>query len=82
MKKFLPVVFLALAACAGCTTTYNLTLTNGEVITARGKPKYDSQNGVYFYKSVNGQTNFVFAAKVREIAPTSMADKRGSQFIN
>jgi hypothetical protein len=79
MKKILPVLLLV-AVCAGCSTQYRLTLTNGDVITSRGKPKYDAEKGCYYFKDANGETNMIFAGKVREIAPASMADKGGSQF--
>jgi hypothetical protein len=81
MQKILSLLLLALALCGGCATRYNLTLTNGEVVTSKGKPTYDEQKAGYFYKDINGGRHFVFASKVREVAPASMADKNGSQFI-
>jgi hypothetical protein len=81
MKKILPVLLLIAAVCAGCVTRYSLTMTNGEVVTARGKPTYNAEKGGYYYKDANGKLSFVFASKVREVAPASMAGKGNSQFI-
>jgi|HubBroStandDraft_5_1064220.scaffolds.fasta_scaffold1633367_2 hypothetical protein len=81
MKRIVPLLLLLLAICGGCASRYSIIMTNGEVISANGKPKYNAEKAVYLYKDVNGQTRFVFAAKVREISPASMADKNGSQFL-
>lgn len=81
MKKIISVLLLIAAICTGCTTRYSLILTNGDVITSMGKPKFDEQKGYYLYKDADGQTNIVFASKVREVAPSSMADKGGTQFL-
>ena len=81
MKKILPIILLALVACSGCRSTYNLTLTNGDVLTSHGKPTYDPQQARYYYRDIHGQTNSIPASKVREIAPADMADKGGSQFL-
>ena len=70
MKAFLPVVLLALAAvCSGCVPRYTITLNNNNVITARGKPKYDSTTSTYRYTDSNGRENAVAAVRVKEIAP-------------
>ena len=81
MKKILPVLLLIAAICAGCATRYSLLLTNGEVVTAHGKPTYNAEQGRYYYKDVNGKLSYIPASKVREVAPASMADKGSEQFI-
>ena len=81
MKKILPILLLIVAACAGCVTRYSLVLTNGDIITAQGKPTYDAQKGRYYYTDANGQPASVFASKVREISPANMVDKGGTQFL-
>ncbi len=80
VKKSL-LIFLLAAICGGCATRYSITLTNGEVITAKGKPVYDSQRACYIFVNIHDQTNLVFASKVREVSPAGRADKNGSQFI-
>ena len=82
MKKVFPILLFALAVCCGCTSTYRLTQTDGSILLAHGKPKYNAQDGRYYYKDLDGQVRFVYAAKVREIAPASIRDKNGSQFSN
>ncbi len=80
MKKILPLLLLLVLAVAGCATRYSIILTNGDIITSSGKPTYDADRGWYYYKDTHGNTNVIFAGKVREIAPASMADKGSSQF--
>jgi hypothetical protein len=81
MKKTVSVLLLVAALCSGCATQYSLVLTNGEVITSRGKPRFDAEKGGYIYKDSSGQSNFVFAGKVREVEPSSMAAKSGPNFL-
>ena len=81
MKKIISILVLATVICAGCATRYSIVLNDGEVLTARGKPKFDQQKGYYTYKAADGQTNIIFAGKVREVAPSSMVEKSGTQFI-
>lgn len=79
MKKIALVLLLAVFVCAGCATRYNISLTNGDVITARGKPKYDQAKGGFLYKDGQGQPAFVSGGRVREVAPASMSND--SQFL-
>jgi hypothetical protein len=81
MKRILSVVLFALVVCAGCASNYSIILTNGDVLSSHGKPTYNPQDGYYYYKSIYGETNRVFGAKVREVGPASMADKGGAQFL-
>ena len=79
MKKIILLLILTATACTGCATRYSLTLNNGDVITARGKPRFDKEKNRYYFKNAYGQPDEISAFKVREIAPSSMADKGGSQ---
>ena len=79
MKKIAFVLLLAAFACAGCATRYNISLTNGDVITARGRPKYDQTKGGFYYKDGLGNPAFVSGGRVREVAPASMSND--SQFL-
>jgi len=70
MKKIALVLLLAAFVCAGCATRYNITLNNGDVITARGKPRYDPARYGFIYKDGTGQPAFIPGGRVREVAPT------------
>jgi hypothetical protein len=70
MKRFL-LSLLLIAVLTGCTRRYIITLTSGNRITTHGKPKL--QNGAYVFKDSTGQRSAVSAARVREVAPASMA---------
>lgn len=72
--KTTPLSFLALVlVCAGCATRYDMTLSNGSVITARGKPRVDEQRHLIFFTDANGQTNVIPQFRVTQIEPHSMA---------
>lgn len=72
-----PILFLALTVVllTGCTRRYTVTLQNGHQMTSFGKPKLE--NNVYTFKDGSGETRYVSAPRIREIAPASMA---GSPF--
>mgnify|MGYP000377396561 CR=1 FL=1 len=57
-----------LLALAGCGH-YQITLTNGHVLSARGKPRLDREFNIYRFKDAEGKEAMVPAFKVREIAP-------------
>ena len=68
MKHALPftgVVLLALVITA-CSSRYEVTLSNTNVIDAYSRPKL--VNGYYVFKDAKGQDVTVFAGKVREIS--------------
>ena len=67
------MALLGLVLLTGCTRRYILTLTNGTQITARGKPKL--QGGNYVFEDATGEQSYVSSARVREIAPASMAGR-------
>jgi Bacterial protein of unknown function (DUF903) len=74
MKNFL-LLLLAVALCASCASRYNITLTNGEVITARGKPKLDKEHTGYYFTDANGNANYISLGNVHEVAPQSWKKK-------
>jgi hypothetical protein len=80
MKKIVLVLLLATFVCAGCATRYNIALTNGDVITARGKPKFDQAKGGFYYKDGQGNPAYISGGRVREVAPASMSNE--SQFLS
>ena len=69
----LPLLLAGLVA--GCATRYNVTLTNGRSITAKGKPRLDKASNCYVFKDTAGQQVVVPAMRIREIAPASMSNQ-------
>ena len=82
MKKNVLILLLALFVCAGCASHYDITMNNGMVVTAHGKPHLDKEKGRYIYTDASGKPASVSILRVREIAPQSMRKKEGSQFIS
>ena len=60
---------------AGCATRYNVTFTNGQTITAKGKPRLDKASNCYVFKDAVGQQVDVPVVRIREIAPASMSNQ-------
>lgn len=56
MKKLLILLSLGLSACtlAGCTSSYTMTTTSGEVIQTQGKPENDNSTGMTKYADAYG----------------------------
>ncbi|HXG47491.1 MAG TPA: YgdI/YgdR family lipoprotein [Methylomirabilota bacterium] len=63
------LTLLAILLGAGCSHRYKMTLTNGNVITTRGKPKLDAESGAFRYKDVHGKPGIIPSFRVREIEP-------------
>lgn len=78
VKRILPILLFSVLL-TGCARTYVITMNNGARVTAKGKPKL--QGSTYFFKDAQGQPAQVSAGRVREIAPASMAQEEGSQFM-
>lgn len=75
MKSIVPILLLGALICSGCATRYDMKLTNGMVITSKGKPKVDSQHHVITFIDAKGETNVIPEFKVTEIAPHSTMEK-------
>ena len=74
--KTICLLLFACLVCAGCAVRYDMRLTNGTIITARGKPRVDEKNHVIFFKDANGQSNAIPEFRVAEIAPhTTMSSE-------
>ena len=72
-KPFLPLL-AGLLLSTGCARHYVLTMSNGDQIRTASKPKL--VNGFYYFKDpAGGKAAPVFAGRVSEIAPASMASK-------
>jgi hypothetical protein len=69
-KLALPLLVGALVL-SGCASSYVIKLTNGTELTTASKPK--REGGAYVFKDAKGEEHSVAAARVREIAPASMA---------
>lgn len=73
MKTTIISLLFCLLVCAGCATRYDMTLSNGIVVTAKGKPRIDEKQHLIFYTDANGQTNVIPQFRVTQIQPHSMA---------
>jgi len=72
MKKLLFPTIAALLILTGCAQHYVLTLSDGERIRTGSKPRLE--RGFYYFKDASGHdARPVFAGRVREVAPASMA---------
>jgi hypothetical protein len=78
MKKYILLFALCVGLLAGCARHYNLTLTNGSVITTASKPRLEK--GSYHFKDASGKVVYIPSFRVREIAPTSMSKDPNTNF--
>ena len=82
MKRMIRSSILLALVAAGCATQYDIVLTNGGTLIAKGKPRHDDANNVYWYKDSLGQKNYVGDFKVKLIQPSSMrSDKPKPQYL-
>lgn len=76
------VVFTCLV-CVGCAVRYDIRLSNGTIITAKGKPRIDETNHVVFFKDAYGHSNSIPEFRVSEIAPhTTMSEEDSPKKFN
>ena len=66
MKYLLSLLFVLLLA--GCARHYNITLSNNNVLTTTGKPRYNTTNDTYEFKDSFGKRTSIPAFKIKEIA--------------
>ena len=78
MKALYLAVACGTLFLSGCAHSYVVTLTNGSRMTAASKPKL--KNGVYYFKDAKGRETSVSQGRIREIAPSSMANDEKGQF--
>ena len=69
-SKYLLLLAMSLTCFAtGCVTHYNITLTNNNMISTRGKPKYDKATDTYKFTDAFGRPGSIPAFRIKEIAP-------------
>jgi uncharacterized lipoprotein YajG len=57
---------VGLILVSGCAR-YKITLTNGNVITAKSRPKLDEVTNMYYFKDAEGKDTWIPRIRVREI---------------
>ena len=67
----LPVLSAALGILllTGCAQRYNVTLTNGNTITTRSKPRLNAERSAFIFKGPSGQEMVIPAGRITEISP-------------
>jgi len=73
MKNAALLLLIGLIALTGCAHHYVMKLSNGMEITTATKPKL--KDGVYYFKDAKGDEHAVTAGRVREVEPSSTADR-------
>jgi hypothetical protein len=73
MNKAVLVALIGLIALTGCAHHYVMKLNGGAQVTTASKPKL--KEGIYYFKDAKGEEHVVAAARVREIAPASVAER-------
>jgi hypothetical protein len=73
MKKLILLLAFIAVFSTGCARRYVMTMENGNQITSHGKPVL--KDGAYMYSDATGKQRAISSARVREIAPASMAGK-------
>ena len=71
-KAALPLL-IGLIALTGCAHHYVIKLSSGAQITTASKPKL--KEGIYYFKDTKGEEHALASARVREIAPASVAQQ-------
>ena len=71
-KAALPLL-IGLIALTGCAHHYVIKLSSGAQITTASKPKL--KEGIYYFKDTKGEEHALAGARVREIAPASVAQQ-------
>ena len=78
MRKLVVSLACGAVVLCGCARHYVITLNNGTQLSTSSKPHL--QGGFYIYKDAMGRESYVWAGRVTEIAPASMAEEGGRQF--
>jgi hypothetical protein len=76
----LSILILALAFCTGCAGRYDITLSNGDVITAKGRPHFSKDKNVWLYTDASGKPSRISSGQVTQVAPQSMQNSDQQSF--
>lgn len=68
-KPLLWLLLGLLLVGSGCASRYKITLTNGNVLTTKTKPRLDKASGAFLFKDAEGKPDSMPAFRVREIEP-------------
>jgi hypothetical protein len=79
-SEFLGITVLLLFLC-GCATQYDLTLTNGDVVRAKSKPRLNEE-GQFVFKDLAGHEATINRMRVREIEPVRAGSRPSSPFLS
>lgn len=78
-RRGFPGLAVALVLLAtGCMNRYEITLSSGNVITTKGRPKYDKTTDTFRYTDLEGKKRYVPSVSVREVAPYDRSNKNPS----
>jgi hypothetical protein len=69
MKNAVLLALVLSLTAAGCANRYKITLTNGNVITTRNKPKLEKESGAYHFKNAQGKKDSIPGFRIKEIEP-------------
>jgi hypothetical protein len=75
MKFSVLILAVAAAAVAGCSTRYSIIMTNGSMITAKGKPQLDKSGAGYWFMDASGKKQYISMGSVREVGPVGTVKK-------
>lgn len=64
-KLLLAIAAVAMAACA--SPQYIISTTNGQMITAHGKPESDLQTGMLKYRDSEGKQTMIRMSDVKQV---------------
>jgi hypothetical protein len=73
MNKVALPLLIGLIALTGCAHHYVIKLSSGAQITTASKPKL--KDGIYYFKDSKGEEHALAGARVREVAPASVAQQ-------
>ena len=80
MKQICILLLAGLVLLSGCASRYNIRLTNGTVVTSKGKPKLNEEGSAYKFTDLKGEKVTLPAGRVREIYPASEGSSSSTQF--
>jgi len=74
IMKLFPTLLVSLAILTGCSSGYDITLSNGNRITGVSKPRLNKETSMYEFKDAAGHPQSVHSMRVRQIGPHGDSD--------